>query len=336
MIECVFTIDYEIYGNGLGSLKELVYEPGHKLKDIFDRAGARMVVFVEVAELEKIELLKTDPMIKEVKDQICELHQQGNEIGLHLHPQWCNARYDKGAWILDYSEYNLCLLAKGRITEILGCGIAYLRDTLGMPDFTPVSFRAGNWLLQPTREVAGRLAQHGIKVDSSVFKGGLQRQQGLDYRRALRNGYYWRFANDVNEEDTQGTVIELPIYSQMVPFWAMATRKRIGIQQKSVASVNSAGAKLFRLMDFLRFKYPLKLDFCRMKIGELTRMVDNLLREDEKSPTDYRPIVAIGHTKDLVDIETVKSFLSYLEGKSIAVSTFENVLDKCRRRLGDR
>ena len=33
--------------------------------------------------------------------------------------------------------------------------------------------------------------------------------------------------------------------------------------------------------------------------------------------------------KDLVDFETVESFLSYLEQKRIAVSTFEEVYDKC-------
>ena len=32
MIECIFTIDYEIYGNGEGSLKELVFEPASVLK----------------------------------------------------------------------------------------------------------------------------------------------------------------------------------------------------------------------------------------------------------------------------------------------------------------
>jgi len=30
MIDCIFTIDYEIYGNGEGSLRELVYEPTQK------------------------------------------------------------------------------------------------------------------------------------------------------------------------------------------------------------------------------------------------------------------------------------------------------------------
>ena len=31
MIECIFTLDYEIYGNGTGALKDLVYEPAERL-----------------------------------------------------------------------------------------------------------------------------------------------------------------------------------------------------------------------------------------------------------------------------------------------------------------
>ena len=104
MIECIFTIDYEIYGNGEGSLKELVFEPAERLKAIFDRAGAKFVVFVEAAELKRIDACRADPAIDRVKDQIRKFHQDGFEIGLHLHPQWCNARYEDGQWDLDYAE----------------------------------------------------------------------------------------------------------------------------------------------------------------------------------------------------------------------------------------
>ena len=57
MLECIFTLDYEIYGDGHGSLRELVYEPAKRLKEVFEDAGAKLVVFVEVAELEKIDEL---------------------------------------------------------------------------------------------------------------------------------------------------------------------------------------------------------------------------------------------------------------------------------------
>ena len=60
MIECIFTIDYEIYGNGEGSLRDLVYEPAERLMAIFQKWGARFVAFIEVAELEMIEANKTD------------------------------------------------------------------------------------------------------------------------------------------------------------------------------------------------------------------------------------------------------------------------------------
>lgn len=330
MIECIFTLDYEIYGNGEGSLRELVYEPAERLMATFRKWNARFVAFVEVAELEMIEAEGADQAIDLVKQQIRQFHREGFELGLHLHPQWYNAEFKNGRWLLDYSEYNLCTLPKERIVQIVDRSIAYFRDVLGVPDFTPLSFRAGNWLFQPTKIVAKVLSERSIKVDSSVFKGGLQHQHKLDYRRALRNGYYWRFEDDVNVLHPHGALLELPIHTQMVPLWKMLTIKRIGMQRKS-SSANQTGKKrLYRLLDFLRFWHPLKFDFCRMKLDELTHMMDTVIREDQQNPTSYRPIVAIGHTKDLVDFETVESFLSYLGRKGIAVSTFEEVYRRCK------
>ena len=63
MIECIFTVDYEIYGNGEGSLRELVLEPAEKLKIIFRKHNARFVVFVEAAELEIIGSERADQAI---------------------------------------------------------------------------------------------------------------------------------------------------------------------------------------------------------------------------------------------------------------------------------
>ena len=166
MIECIFTIDYEIYGNGEGSLRQLVYEPAERLMATFRKFKACFMPFVEVAELEMIEAKGTDPGIELVKDQIRDFYSQGFELGLHLHPQWYNARYENGKWNLDYKEYNLCTLPGERIIEIIDRAVAYLRKILGVADFIPLSFRAGNWLLQPTRTVAKVLAERGIKVVS--------------------------------------------------------------------------------------------------------------------------------------------------------------------------
>jgi hypothetical protein len=331
MIECIFTIDYEIYGNGEGSLRELVYEPAEKLREIFLKWDARFVNFVEAAEMEMIERERSDPAIDLVKKQVSDLHKEGFEIGLHLHPQWYNGRYENGKWLLDYNEYNLCTLPRERIEQIVDRSIAYFREVLGQPEFTPFSFRAGNWLFQPTEIAADVLAKRGVKVDSSVFKGGLQHRHKLDYRRALRNGYYWKFKSQVDVPDeSEENMLELPIYTHMVLSWKMLNAKRVGLQRKSSSTNQTSKDKLFRLMDVLRLRHPLKFDFCRMTINELTTMVDKVIQEDKKQPGSFKPIVAIGHTKDLVDFDTVDRFLSYLRDKEIPVSTFTEAFSKCK------
>jgi hypothetical protein len=336
MIECVFTIDYEIYGNGCGSLHDLVFEPARQLTAIFDQHQAKFVNFVEAIEFSQIERHCSDSVAANIRRQIRELHEQGHEIALHLHPQWANAQYHAGQWELDYAEYNLCVLPPDRIARIVDDALAWLRGVVGDPAFTPLSFRAGNWLFQPTRDAAAVLAARGIKIDSSVFKGGLQRQHRLDYRPACKNGWYWTFADDVNVPSPNGGLLELPIHSQMVPFWRMLTGKRMALQQKSAStgtrcSTNSPkrppGSS--RLRDHLRLRYPLKFDFCRMTLVEMTRMTETVLRADESSPNVLKPMVAIGHTKDLVDFGAIDAFLGWLRQRSIPVSTLAAVYDRC-------
>jgi peptidoglycan/xylan/chitin deacetylase (PgdA/CDA1 family) len=325
MIECIFTIDYEIFGNGEGSLKGLVYLPTKKLIDIFDNYNAPFVCFVEAAELDKIDEFNSDDYIDNVKDQIKNMYNKGIEIGLHIHPQWYNSIYDNKEWILDYSEYNLCNLPRDRINYIVSRSINYLRNIIDDEQYSPLSFRAGNWLLQPTKTTAAVLSDMGIKIDSSVFKGGLQSRHGLDYRDALKNGYYWRFRDDVNIDNPQGSIIEIPTYVRMVPFWKMLTKRRVGMQSKTHSSTKNTTHRITRLCDYLRMWYPLKFDFCRMTYDEMVETIEEVIKEDKKNPEGYRPLVAIGHTKDLFDYNSIDQFLYYLKNKGIRISTFNKI-----------
>ena len=324
MIECIFTLDYEIYGDGQGTLRDLVYDPAERLRALFLRHGVRFVNFVEVAEFQRIDEAGSDPAIDSVKRQIRALHADGFETGLHLHPQWCNAVYEQGRWRLDESEYNLCKLTRARVSEIVDRSLGYLKQLVGDPSFSPLSFRAGNWLFQPTQPAAGVLAERGLKIDSSVFKGGLQRSRGLDYRPSLKNSHFWTFETDVNRPDTNGSMIEMPIHVEMVPFWRMLTVKRVALHNRRGDAAPRRN-RVGRLGDYLRLRYPLKLDFCRMTLDELTSMMRRIISKDREAPDSLRPVVAIGHTKDLVDVDTVDSFLSYLAAHSIPVSTFASL-----------
>ncbi len=329
MIECIFTLDYEIYGNGSGSLDKLVFEPAERLKELFRHYNAQFVIFVEVAELERIEDVKSDRAIDQVKNQIRDFYASGSEIGLHLHPHWYNARMESSRWLLDYNEYNLCLLPEERIEQIIRRAIAYIRTTLNEPSFTPCSFRNNNWLFQPAQPLAAVLARHGLVLDSSLFKGGLQHKHGLDYRRSLTNGYYWAFQQDINIPDPQGTLLEVPVYSKMVFMGKLLTKKRIRLQQE-ISSGYAVRSKMDRLSDFFHFRMPLKLDFCRMTYNELVLLFKSVIDDEKMAPASYKPIVAIGHTKDLVDFNAISSFLDYLGEHDIPVSTFMQIIDQDR------
>jgi hypothetical protein len=333
VIECIFTLDYEIYGNGGGSLRQLVYEPTERLRAVFLNHGARFVPFVEVAELELIEAHGSDPAIDLVQAQLRRLYADGFAPGLHLHPQWYNGRYENGRWVLDYREYNLCSLSKERITHIVDRALEYLRRVLCAPGFAPLSFRAGNWLFQPTLPAAQVLADRGIKLDSSVFKGGVRHQHQLDYRRALKNGYYWRFTEHVDVASPTGCLTELPIHTQMVPFWKMGTSKRIALERQNLGKAVIGRKGLYRVLDASRLWHPLKFDFCRMTFDELTRMIGDVIARDRRDPASFKPLVAIGHTKELADFETIAALLGWLHDRGIKVSTFDDVYPRCAEGL---
>jgi hypothetical protein len=325
MIECVFTLDYEIYGNGEGSLRDLVLGPTRQLAELFQAFGAPFVVFAEAVEFARMEEAQSDPDTAGVRAQLRELRRLGHEIALHLHPWWANARYEDGRWCLDWSERNIGTLEPGRVEVIVSGGIRYLREALDEPSFTPLAFRAGQWAIQPSPVILSVLARQGVRVDSSVFKGGRLHDLGLDYRPAVANGSFWRIGNDVNVPDPNGMLWEVPIYTQLVPFWQMLGRKRLKLQSKTRSA--SQGSPLsHHWRDFLRFRYPRKLDFCRMTFAEMREAVEVVLEQHQAGRENHNLLVAIGHSKDFVDSEAVRRFLAFLQERAIAVTTFSRLL----------
>jgi hypothetical protein len=86
------------------------------------------------------------------------------------------------------------------------------------------------------------------------------------------------------------------------------------------------------MADFLRLRYPLKLDLGQMTKDELCGMIDRLLADDRKDPSRFRPVVAIMHTKDPIDHNAVKTLLDRLETNRVAIATFAELEPKIRAR----
>jgi len=111
----------------------------------------------------------------------------------------------------------------------------------------------------------------------------------------------------------------------------MNTAKRVGFSRNLGLARHGLKHKIERLRDFMRFQYPRKLDFCRMTLDEMTSLMNGIIEEDRKAPEAYRPVVAIGHTKDLVDFDTIISFLAYLKQNQVPISTFTEIYPKLTR-----
>lgn len=326
MIEFIFTVDYEIFGNGKGSLKKLVYEPASWLIDLFLKNKDSLVFFIEVAEFEMMEKSGQYYEINLIKEQVKKINELGFELGLHLHPQWYAGKFKEGKWSLEEAEYNLCLLPEERIKELIGRAVNYLKYLIGDSLFTPLAYRAGNWLMTSAKRLGPILAQAGLKVDSSVYKGGYQHLYYLDYRQAPADLFYWKFSDEVTKPDPGGQLLEIPIYTKMIPTWKFLSKKRLALEAGGASSVSLKAKFTNRYRDFLRFKVPLKFDFCRLSFEELKTMTEELIAIDACSPSNYKPIVLIGHTKDRPDYRTIGLFLSYLEEKGIQTTTFKKAL----------
>jgi hypothetical protein len=48
------------------------------------------------------------------------------------------------------------------------------------------------------------------------------------------------------------------------------------------------------------------------------------MKKDLAEPSSYRPLVAIGHTKDLIDVGAMDAFLAFLREKGIPVTTLSS------------
>ncbi len=199
MLNVIFTLDYEIHGNGDGCPHQLMVEPTSRLLDLFDRYGAKLTIMADVAEILKFREYKEqygrddyyyDAIVAQLKDAI----RRGHDVQLHLHCSYFNARFEEGKWRQDWSEYNFAGLSEERIDEVLRIGKNFLEDQLRPvdPSYRCDVFRAANWAVSPSRNVVRALVNNGFRIDTSVFKYG--RRDGLvhfDYSNAPSNIVPW-------------------------------------------------------------------------------------------------------------------------------------------------
>jgi hypothetical protein len=236
MLNVIFTLDYEIHGNGEGCPYELMVEPTRRMLDLFDEYGAKLTIMADVAEILKFKEYKEqrgrdDYHYEAIADQLRETIRRGHDVQLHLHASYFNARHENGRWSQDWSEYNFAGLPLERLNEVVRIGKQYLEDLLKpvAPTYECVAFRAANWAVCPSRNIVRALVENGIRIDTSVFKHG--RREGIvgfDYSDAPSELVPWLVDEDnINRHNDAGKLVEVPIYCE--PRWigAFLTPNRV-------------------------------------------------------------------------------------------------------------
>jgi hypothetical protein len=236
MLNLLFTLDYEIHGNGQGNPYALMVEPTSRLLDLLDKYGAKLTIMADVAEILKFKEYKSqrgqdDYHHEAIAGQLREAIRRGHDVQLHLHASYFNARVERGAWTQDWSEYDFANLPYDRMRQLVSTGKTYLEELLQPvdPGYACRVFRAANWSVSPSTNVVRALVANGIQIDTSVFKYG--RREGLvnfDYRHAWSALTPWRASeSDICRPDPRGELIEFPIYSENRLLGAFVTPQRV-------------------------------------------------------------------------------------------------------------
>ena len=333
MLKAVFTLDYEIHGDGQGCPLSLMVQPTQRILDQFDRYGAKLTIMADVAEILKFKDYKErigrdDYHYDAIVNQLKYAVGRGHDVQLHLHSSYFNARYEGGRWVQDWSEYNFAGLSLARLNEIVRIGREYLEALLKpvLHTYECVAFRAGNWAVNPSRNVICALHDNGIRIDTSVFKDG--RRTGIvnfDYSHAYSDLVPWRVTDDdICLRDDGGKLLEIPIYSErrwvgafVTPsriYRAMQTQShRIANNQRSRTTGGSVKEKLLGRLAILG-RHAWKADFNQCTGRQLIRAIERAeVRHSSRS--ECLPFVLIGHSKLFTPFNerTLAPFLAMIE-----------------------
>lgn len=347
MRHVLFTIDYEIFGNGSGDVRQHVVDPTERMARIAERYEMPLVIYVEVEEYlafqrhaaELTLALGYDPA-RLIREQMHDLARRGHDVQLHLHPEWYGSRLINGRWQLDFTKRTVDSLFETveETTAYLGQRKEDLKELAGLSGNQRVlAYRAGAFSAQPSTRLIPALVRNGFQIDSSVVHGLRQKNEhlDLDYRQAPAGKQMWRVRSDVAVADASGPLWEISIASvpgrrihQITPGRLKAKFSRNVPKEQQSKMISDLGVKSnpAQMLKFLWQKIPLKLDFHNVAPRKLNQWICQA-----ETPADHNPdvVVLIGHSKEHIDDAGFNRLLRSLsENPKLKVCTFPEVAAK--------
>ncbi|HIP35688.1 MAG TPA: hypothetical protein EYG85_02420 [Crocinitomix sp.] len=217
------TYDYELYfGTPTGTVEKCIIEPTNLICKIAKKTGVKMVFFIDVGYLKKLETYRHQYKSVEkdyqlVVKQIKDLVTQGHDCQLHIHPHWEDCTHNGKRWQMKTNRYKLSDFKDNEIENIITEYKQILEQITQKP---VIAYRAGGWCLQPFNRIKKAFTKAGLKIDSTVFIGGENTKAPYFYDFTnVPNKDKWHFSDDLCKEDKNGNFLEYPISSFFYSKW---------------------------------------------------------------------------------------------------------------------
>ena len=228
------TYDYELFfGQPTGTVENCIIRPTNEIRAIAQRTGVKFVFFIDTGYLKQLEEFKDQfPQVQYefelVKKQIQELVAEGHDCQLHIHPHWEDTIHNGKEWVMNTDRYKLVDFSDGEIMRI----VTTYRDILFRWTGKPIhSYRAGGWCLQPFNRIEPAFKAIDIKIDSTVFPGGIFTAGNYfyDFTKAPKLSK-WRFQKELCKATDTGDFWQYPISSyryRPLFFWRLFALGRL-------------------------------------------------------------------------------------------------------------
>lgn len=315
------TVDYEIFGNGSGDVRQHMVEPAERMACICERYDCPLTIFFEVEEYlaferNAAELRRTcgyDPAAL-IREQVASLVRRGHRFQLHLHPQWYGASLRGDRWLLRPEIETVDRLFES--ADEASAYIAERKKTLetltsnGGRIERVLAYRAGAFSARPGEKLLAALRENEILFESSVVRGLFNEGENytLDYREARSPKSMWPVSSDVTQEDSSGSIWEVPIHSVARRRFQQITSHRLRAKFSRNVPSEQRSAMIKRFVDPQRplttvkslfERVPTKLDYHNLDPVSMYGMIKSADWNPQLGPIDV--LIAIGHTKEHVE-----------------------------------
>ena len=343
-IYLALTDDWELRGNGSGDVSQLQFAPMKQLLSIYGQYGVRSTFNVEV--MQQLTFRKFQDRYPELKrladewdDHVREAFKHGQDVQLHIHPQWSTAHHENGKWKLS-GEWSLLNYDADTAWQMLSQSKKYLEDLLGPldPAYRCVSFRSGSSCIAPSSFALELLARLGIIFDMSIV-GGLRVNTAhvqIDYTHCEESfvPFYPRMSDARRVSDKTEPIVCVPIFhfylSRYRAFRQTVSKTWQKAGQRMTAGVTTNGddehyatrewAEIGRTSTYARIydkaikpclsgKYEVG-DTSRLDYGGLREMLEAIRAMARTSGLQELPVILTSHSKYIKDYDAIERFVS--------------------------